>query len=60
MSGYKRIQDGHKDVKDDEYSRRSCISITVNKVEKMKKLIMDDRRITIGHVVDNVDTSVGL
>ena len=56
---YKRFQDGHEDVEDGERPRRRSSSTTVENVEKVKEMVMNDRRITIREVADDVDISIG-
>lgn len=47
---YKRFQDGREDVADDERPGRPSTSTTDENVEKVKAMIMNDRRITIREV----------
>ena len=56
---YKRFQDGREDVEDDERSGRSSTSKTDENVEKVKEMIMNDRRITIRERADDVGISIG-
>ena len=56
---YKRFQDGREDVEDDERPGRPSTSTTDENVEKVKEMIMNDRRITIREVADNVGISIG-
>lgn len=51
---YKRFQDGREDVADDERPGRPSTSTTDENVEKVKAMIMNDRRITIREVADDV------
>ena len=53
---YKRFQDGSENVEDDE---RPSISTTDENLEKIKGIVMNDRRITIREVADDVDISIG-
>ena len=53
---YKRFQDGREDVEDDE---RPSTSTTNENVEKVKEMVMNDRRITIREVADDVGISIG-
>ena len=53
---YKRFQDGREDVEDDE---RPGTSTTDENVEKVKEMVMNDRRITIREVADDVGISIG-
>ena len=48
---YKRFQDGREDVEGDE---RPSTSTNDNNVEKVKEMVMNDRRITITEVDDDV------
>ncbi|XP_033610182.1 uncharacterized protein LOC111871520 isoform X2 [Cryptotermes secundus] len=56
---YKRFQDGREDVADDERPGRPSTSTTDENVEKVKAMIMNDRRITIREVADDVGISIG-
>ena len=56
---YKRFQDGREDVKDDERPGRPSTSTTDENVEKVKEMVMNDRRITIREVADDVGISIG-
>ena len=56
---YKRFQDGREDVEDDERSGRPSTSTTDENVEKVKEMVMNDRRITIREVDDDVGISIG-
>ena len=55
---YKRFQDGREDVEDNE--RPGSSSTTDENVEKVKEMVMNDRRITISEVADDVGISIGL
>jgi len=57
---YKRFQDGCKDVEDDERLGRPSTSTTDESIEKVKEMVMNDRRITIREVADDVGISIGL
>ena len=57
---YKRFQDDREDVEDDERPGRPNTSITDENVEKVKETVMNDRRITIREVADDVGISIGL
>ena len=56
---YKRFQDDREDVEDDE--RPGCLSTstTDENVEKVKEMVINDRRITIREVADDVGISIG-
>ena len=56
---YKRLQDGREDVEDDERPGRSSTSTTDENAAKVKEMVMNDRRITIREVADNVGISIG-
>lgn len=56
---YKRFQDGREDVEDDERSGRPNTSIIDENVKKVEKMVMNDRRITIREVADEVGISIG-
>ena len=53
---YKRFQDGLEDV---EYAERPSTSTTDKNVEKVKEMVMNDRRITIREVTNDVGKSIG-
>ena len=57
---YKRFQDGREDVEDDERPGRPSTTTTDENVKKMKQMVMNDRRITIREVADDVGISIGL
>lgn len=54
---YKRFQDGRENVEDDERPGRPS---TLTTDENVKEMVMNDRRITIREVADDVGISVGL
>ena len=56
---YKRFQDGREDVEDDERPGRPSTSTTDENVEKVKEMVMNDRRIIIREVADDVGISIG-
>ena len=56
---YKRFQDGREDFQDDECPGRSSTSTTDENVEKVKEMVMNDCRITIREVADDVVISIG-
>lgn len=56
---YKRFQEGREDVEDDERPGRPSTSISDENVEKVKEIIMNDRRITIREVAEDVGISIG-
>ena len=55
---YKRFQDGREDVEDDERPGRPSTSTTDENVKKVKEMVMNDRRITIREVADDVSISI--
>ena len=56
---YKRSQDGREDVEDDERRGRPSTSTSDKNVEKVKEMVMNDRRIIIREVADDVGISIG-
>ena len=56
---YKRFQDGREDVEDNERPGRPSTSTTDENVGKVKEMVMNDRRITIREVADDVGISIG-
>ena len=56
---YKRFQHRREDVEDDERPGRPSTSTTDENVEKVKEMVMIDRRITIREVADDVGISIG-
>ena len=57
---YKRFKDGQEDVNDDA-RRPDCLntSTTNENIEAVKKIILDNRRITVREVADDVGISFG-
>ena len=55
----KRFQEGRENTEDNERPGRPSTSTTDENVEKVKKMIMDNRRITITEVADEVSISFG-
>ena len=56
---YKRFQDGREDVEYDERPGRPSTSTTDENVEKVKEMVMNDRRITIREFADDFGISTG-
>ena len=56
---YKRFQDGRADVEDDERPGRPSTSTTDENAEKVKEMVMNDRRITIREIANDVGISIG-
>ena len=56
---YKCFQDGREDIEDDERPGRPSTSTTDENVEKVKEMVMNDLRITIREVADDVGISIG-
>ena len=56
---YKCFQDGCEDVEDDERPGRHSTSTTDENVEKVKEMVMNDCRITIREIADDVGISIG-
>ena len=51
---YKRFQDGREDDEDDERHGRPSTSTIDENMEKVKEMVMNDRRVTIREVADDV------
>ena len=56
---YNRFKNGREDVEDDKRPGRPSTSVTDDTVEKVKKMIMNDHRITIREVAEDVGISYG-
>ena len=56
---YKHFQDGREDLEDDERPGRPSTSTTDENVKKVKEMVMNDCRITIREVADDVGISIG-
>lgn len=56
----KRFLNGCENVENDECPGRLSKSTADDYVKKVKKMIMDNRRITIREIVDDVDILIGL
>ena len=56
---YKRFQDVREDVEDDDRPGSPSTSTTDENVEKVKEMVMNDRRIIIREVADDVGISIG-
>ena len=54
---YNRSKEGRKDVNDDARPSRPSTLTTDENIEAVKKMILDNRRITIGEDADDVDIS---
>lgn len=54
---YKRFKEGRQDVEDEDRPGRPKPSITEDNVEQVKKMIFENRRITIRKVADDVGIS---
>jgi len=46
-------------IEDDEHPGRPSTSTTDKNVEKVKEMVMNDRRITISEVTDDIGISIG-
>ena len=57
---YNRFKEGREDVNDDARPGRPSTSTTDENIEAVKKMILDNRQITIIEVVDDVGISFGL
>ena len=53
------FQDGREDVNDEPRSGRPSTSTTYENVEAVKKIVLENRRITIREVAEDVGISVG-
>ena len=56
---YKLFTEGREDVDDDARPGRPSTSTTNEKTEPVKKIVMENRRITIRDVAEDVGISVG-
>ena len=56
---YNRFKEGREDIHDDARPGRPSTSTIDENLEAVKKMILDNRRITIRYVADDVDTSFG-
>ncbi|XP_050684031.1 histone-lysine N-methyltransferase SETMAR-like [Leptidea sinapis] len=56
---YKRFQDGRVNIEDDERPGRPSTSTTDENVKKVKEMVMNDCRVAIKEVADDVGISVG-
>ena len=56
---YNRFKKGREEVNDDACTGRPSTSTTNENIEAVKKLTLDNRRITITEVVDDVGISFG-
>ena len=56
---YNRFKEGQEDINDDARPGRLSTSTTDVNIEAVKKMILDNHRITIGEVADDVDISFG-
>ena len=56
---YNRFKEGQKDVNENARPGRKSTSTTDEHIEAMKKLILDNRRITIREFADDVGISFG-
>ena len=54
---YNRFKEGREDVNDDACPGRPSKSTTDENIKAVKEMILDNRRITIGEVADDVDIS---
>ena len=52
---YNRFKESQEDINDDACFGRSSTSITDENIEVVKTMILDNRRITIREVADDVD-----
>ncbi|UYV72971.1 hypothetical protein LAZ67_10001333 [Cordylochernes scorpioides] len=56
---YKRFKEGREETADNERSGRSSTSTTPEKVDKVLKLVREDRRITVREVAEEAGISFG-
>ena len=56
---YNRFKEGQEHVNDDTSPSRPSTSTTNENIEAVKKMILNNRRITIRDVADDVDISFG-
>ena len=56
---YKRFQEGREDIEDDARSGRPSTSISDENVEKVKEIVLANRRITIREVAEETGISYG-
>ena len=56
---YKRFSEGRESVEDDDRSGRPNTSINEDQIEKVKQMILENRRITIREVSDEIGISFG-
>ena len=56
---YNLFKEGREDVNDDVHPDRPSTSTTDESIEAVKKIILDNRRITIREVADDVGISFG-
>ena len=54
-----RFKEGREDVHDDARSDRTSLSTTDENIEAVKEMILDNRRISIREVADDVGISFG-
>jgi hypothetical protein len=56
---FNRFKDGHTLADSDQRSRRSSTSRNANVIENVCSLILEDRRLTIREIADDVGISTG-
>ena len=56
---YNRFKEGREDVNDNAHTDRTITSTTDENIEVVKKMILDNRRITTWESADDVDMSFG-
>ena len=56
---YNRLKEGQENVNDDACPGRPSMSATDEKIEAVKKMILDNRRITIREIAADVGISCG-
>ena len=56
---YKRFEEGREETTDEDRSGRPSTSITPENVDAVKDLVLQDRRITVREVAEELGISVG-
>ena len=56
---YKMFSEGREDVNDEERSGRPSTSTTDENINKVKKIILANRRITVREVAEDLNISIG-
>ncbi|VEN52316.1 unnamed protein product [Callosobruchus maculatus] len=56
---YKMFSEGREDVNDEERARRPSTSTTDENIDKVKKIVLANRRITVREVAEDLNISIG-